>query len=89
MRFLWNEKASQCKKSCCRDEQKQLKLNADHKAAESAVQLMQSVSAAVPITFSAIPVIHFSSVSVAVPSSHAPPETFPVAVYIRHCSFLI
>lgn len=73
---------------CCKDEQKQLKAEKDQKAAES-VQLMQSVSLALPVTFVETPALHLFSATEANPFSHAPPRNSKTAVYIRNCVFRI
>jgi len=97
--FLHNkeEKCSKCgmkksgksDKGCCRDEHKQIKLEKDQKTPESAFQMMQVLSLAVPVSIIEMPLQNFSSVPAVNPISHSPPRSCGIAVYIRNCVFLI
>ncbi len=76
------------KNDCCKDEYKFVKNSDDQKAAESAFQLMQLASTALPVTVFETLTIDLPSVTEAYPISHAPPDTQPAA-YIRNCVFRI
>lgn len=92
-----NDKCGKCGKGkidgknngCCKDEYKQLKIEKDQKATESAVQTMQSEAVQMPVSFFDTPVNNFSSLTEKNPYGHAPPRSAAVAVYIRNCIFLI
>ena len=74
---------------CCKDEHKFFKNNTDQKTAETAVQPMQVLTSAVPVSFFETPANDFPSVTEKNPVSHAPPRSSGIAVYIRNCVFLI
>ncbi len=76
------------KNDCCKDEYKFVKSSNDQKAAESAFELMQLASIALPATVFQTLTVDLTSVSEAYPISHAPPNTRPAA-YIRNCVFRI
>jgi hypothetical protein len=76
------------KNDCCKDEYKFVKNNDDQKAAESAFQLMQLASVALPVTVFQTLRVDLPSVTEVYPISHAPPDTRPAA-YIRNCVFRI
>lgn len=82
-------KKSVKKKACCKDEQKFVKNNADQKAAETAFQLMQVQSVALPVSEFTIPLMHIPAVAEENPFSHGPPPGLGSAVYLRNCVFLI
>jgi len=97
---LWNKGGDLCgkcgmkkdggkKNDCCKDDYKFVKNITDHKSAESALQLMQGISFAVPSAFVEIPVDIYSSVTEKNSRSHAPPRSGGTAVYIRNCVFRI
>jgi hypothetical protein len=97
---LWPAKGDNCSKcgmsktekelakGCCKDEQKQVQLKTDHKAAESFQMLQLSSVAIFPVHFE-LAAIHLPSVTEENPLSHAPPRSGSVAVYIRNCVFRI
>jgi len=75
---------------CCKDEQKQLKLDKDQKITDNAFKLIQSTSSAtVTTTFPEIQGTHFFSSPENKPLGHAPPRNHKRAVYLRNCVFLI
>lgn len=83
------EKKSGKDKSCCKDQQKQVKLENDQQAALPFFQMMQVLAVAIPAGFFELPVANVASISEALPVSHAPPAGRDIAVYIRNCVFLI
>ncbi|NCU04659.1 MAG: hypothetical protein GXC73_11800 [Chitinophagaceae bacterium] len=82
------EKDGKGKNNCCKDEQKQIKLEKDQKIAES-FQLMQLVATALPVTFVSFTQQLPSSVTEENPRSNAPPLTDNTSLYIRNCVFRI
>jgi hypothetical protein len=81
------KKSTTCKKSCCKDEHKTVKVEKDHqKAAESALQLMQ-IAAAIPVDYFELPQVYITSIAQELPVSHAPPLSIPL--HILHCTFRI
>jgi len=75
--------------SCCKDEHKFFKNTTDQKTAEASLQLMQTVTLALPVSFIDIPAKEITSLTEENPFSHAPPRSGNVAVYIRNCDFRI
>lgn len=74
---------------CCKHEQKFFKNDTDQKTTESALQLVPSISIALPPSFIEVIFIdHLSKASVN-PINNAPPRTSAISVYIRNCVFLI
>ena len=76
------------KNDCCKDEYKFVKNSNDQKAAESAFELMQLASIALPASVFQTLTVDLPSVTEVYPISHAPPDTRPAA-YIRNCVFRI
>jgi hypothetical protein len=76
------------KNDCCKDEYKFVKNTGDQKAAESAFQLIELASVALPASIFETLTIDLPSVTEAYPISHAPPDSRPAA-YIRNCVFRI
>ena len=74
---------------CCKDEQKQVKIEKDQKTADKSIQLLELLTAGVHSQFIEIVQTYFFSVTEEDPASHAPPRSSKVAVYIRNCVFLI
>lgn len=96
---LWKDNDKKCGKcgmekspngdnGCCKDEQKQYKLESDHKAA-TAYQLSHVLVAAVPVSFIELPQIKLATITEQHPLSHAPPRSGDIAVHIRNCVFRI
>ncbi|HTH31027.1 MAG TPA: hypothetical protein VL946_06730 [Lacibacter sp.] len=82
------EKDGQGKNGCCKDEQKQLKIEKDQKIAQS-FQVMQLVATALPVPFISFAQQLPSSATEENPCSNAPPLTDNTSLYIRNCVFLI
>lgn len=96
---LWNNKSGKCSNcgmdkseekdnGCCKDQQKQVKLENDHKAAVR-YQVMQLLSVTISASFFELPLIDLASVTEGNPISHAPPRSSSKSVYIRNCVFRI
>jgi len=83
------EKSDEKDNGCCKDEHKFVKNDTDQKIAEAGFQMMQLISAALPVSFFEIHGNNISSLTEENPISHAPPRSGGVAVYIRNCTFLI
>jgi len=75
--------------NCCRDEKKFIKNNTDQKAAETVFQLVQVMSAVIPVSFFETPSAGITTITEESTLSHAPPQNKSIAVYIRNCVFLI
>lgn len=82
------EKESSGMNGCCKDEQKQLKIEKDQKTAAS-VQLSLSLAVALPVTYLTFTVTPVSSLTEEYPLSNAPPRTADCPDYIRNCTFRI
>jgi hypothetical protein len=74
---------------CCKDEQKFVKNDTDQKTAETALQLIQLITVALPVSFAEIPANDFPSVIEENSVSNAPPPGCSIAVYLLNCVFLI
>lgn len=96
---LWNNKSGKCgncgmdkseekDNGCCKDEQKQVKLENDQKAA-TGYQMMQLLSVTIPTGFFELLLIGLPSLTEENPISNAHPRSSGIAVYIRNCVFLI
>ncbi len=83
------EKTAKKDKGCCRDENKFLKNDTDQKTTDLASTLIPFIAIAIPLSFIEIPSYDFYSVTEEKPTSHAPPGSSSIAVYIRNCVFLI
>lgn len=83
------DKTESSDNGCCKDEHKFLKDDSSQKLTESNLQMLQLFSVAIPTTFTELPAIDFPSVTEENPTSHAPPRTHGVAIYIFKRSFLI
>jgi hypothetical protein len=83
------DKADEKNNGCCKDEKKFVKNIADQKTGEAGFELLQVFAASMPIEFIELPIINFSSVTIANPFGHSPLRSSGVAVYIRNCVFLI
>ena len=73
---------------CCKDEQKQVKLESDHKGAGPYL-LSELIYFTLPVSVFELPDINLPTVTERNPLSHAPPRSGDIAVYIRNCVFLI
>lgn len=82
------EKDGEGKNDCCKDEQKQLKIEKDQKVAES-IQLSLSLAVALPISYLPITFNALSSLTEDYPLSNAPPRTADCPDYILNCTFRI
>lgn len=82
------EKDGKGKNGCCKDEQKQLKIEKDQKIA-SAFELTFSLATAIPVSYPVYNFVGISSVTEEFPLSNAPPRSPQLAVYIRNCTFRI
>ena len=75
-------------KGCCKDEQKQVKLDEEQK-----ITNVFTSAFSCPIEISVLPVDHYtfvtSSVAITCPVSHAPPDKAPIPVYLSNCVFRI
>ena len=82
------EKDGKGKNDCCKDEQKQLKIEKDQKAA-TAFQFTLSLVTALPVSYPVYNLSGIASVTEEFPLSNAPPRSPQQAVYIRNCTFRI
>jgi hypothetical protein len=82
------EKDGKGKNGCCKDEQKQLKIEKDQKTA-AAFELTFSLATAIPVSYSVYNFVGIPSVTEEFPLSNAPPRSPQLAVYIRNRTFRI
>lgn len=82
------EKDGQGKNGCCKDEQKQLKIEKDQKTA-AAFELTLSLATALHVSYPVYNFVGISSVTEEFPLSNAPPRSPQLAAYIRNCTFRI
>lgn len=83
------DKSRPDKKGCCKDEQKQVKLQNDQKLTEASINLMQLSAQAAPVGFNAFAPEPLASVTHQFPVSHAPPGSGGVETYLMNCTFRI
>lgn len=83
------EKSNTHKKGCCKDEQKQVKLQNDQKVTESSINLMQLSSQVTSIGFEEYSCEPLQSITHKFPVTHAPPLHQKVPDYLFNCIFLI
>ena len=82
------EKDGMGKNACCKDEQKQLKIEKDQKTT-TAFELTLSLATSLPVSYPVYNFVGISSVTEKFPLSNAPPRSPQLAVYIRNRSFRI
>ncbi len=80
---------STCRKNCCKDEHKTVKLEKDQKITENAVHFPALAAVASPVPFIEVPQPHTVSLAEKFPISHAPPRSGKVTPQILYCTFLI
>jgi len=83
------EKSNEKDNGCCKDEHKFIKNDTDQKVVESSFQLMEVLVVAIVSDYTDLPIIQISSVTEENPSSHAPPRSSSIAIYILQRTFLI
>lgn len=83
------DKATACKKSCCKDVHKIVKLEKDHKNVETAILLTQLVSTATLTSYIELPQVYTPALVEEYPLSHAPPRSGQVKIHILNCTYLI
>ena len=74
---------------CCKDEHKQIKLEGEQKVPKIFSSVFNF-----PIDLPLLPGAHYtiashSSVAIAFPVSHAPPDKAPIPIYLYNCLFRI
>lgn len=74
---------------CCKDEHKQIKLDNDQKAIESAIQLMHGSGAVLLTGYGVLPETHPVALAVINPVGHSPPRSSSVAIFVLHRVFRI
>ena len=83
------EKTSEDGNGCCKDEQKQFKIDNEHKITEASISFLQLDAALSPLNFEKPQTFHITSVTEENPVSNAPPGTGSIAIYIRNGVFRI
>lgn len=79
-----------CERKCCKDEHKTVKLEKDQKATENAINHMQLVAIATPVSYVGLAQqLHVISLIEAYPFSNAPPRSTKVPPHILNCNFRI
>ncbi|WP_462251513.1 HYC_CC_PP family protein [Ferruginibacter sp.] len=76
-------------KGCCSHEQKLIKNVADQKTTQPAFQMAPIIAVAVPVSFIEIPSNNYPYPGKEIPVKYGLIRTDGVAVYIRHCVFII
>ncbi len=76
-------------KGCCKDEQKQVKLENDQKISETSFQLSQPPVEESTPSFFDNSFEYISSITEENPLSHAPPRTQNVSLFVLNCDFRI
>jgi hypothetical protein len=76
-------------KGCCHDEHKQLKVDKDQKASESAFQFLSISCVAITATHTELPLIYSSNLVAENPSAHGPPGIGGVPIFILNRNFRI
>ena len=75
-------------KGCCKDEQKQVKIEKDQKATENNFDF--SKASFQPITISPLDInVNYTATCLKYPVSNSPPRTSSILLFIRNCVFLI
>lgn len=95
---LWKEEGESCSKcgmeksqkpgnDCCKEEQKQVKIEKEHNKTET---VFHPIVPVVPVSsFSIMPVVTFSSITEENPTGNAPPIINGLALFKRNCIFRI
>jgi hypothetical protein len=83
------ENSKSCKKNCCKDVHKLVKLDKDQKTAESAFQLVAVTSFVTPDHYYDLPQIQIATLAQEYPVTNAPPRSSKVQPYIFLCTFRI
>lgn len=84
-----SKKENKCKKSCCKDEHKMVKLEKDHqKSVEGQFHFVQPVAGATSFFFE-LPSVYFLENEAELPFSHAPPLIHSVQLHLLHCNFRV
>ena len=76
-------------KACCKDEQRQIKIEKDQKVSESAFQSLTISSEAIVVIHTDLTVIYPSSVVTDNPFAHAPPRSGAVPIFVLNRNFRI
>jgi hypothetical protein len=96
---FWHDKSDKCNNcgmkkgqdknnGCCKDQQKQVKLENDQKTA-AGYEALQLFSVIIPAGLFELSFTDVSSITEKNPISHAPPRSSGIAAYIRNCVFRI
>lgn len=83
------ENNKSCKKKCCKDVHKLVKLDKDQKTAESAFQLVALTSIVTPDHYFDLPQVQMATLTQEYPVTNAPPRSGKVQPYIFLCTFRI
>ena len=98
---LWHNQKKQCSNcgmdktengdnnGCCKDENKQVKLDADHQLTLSAFDYLQTVAISESVCFLGTLSVNISSIAEENPTTNAPPRSCGVAIYKRNGVFRI
>lgn len=76
------------KKGCCKDEQKQIKLEKDQKIVENSILFAQSCGTALTPGFTYLEVL-IPSVTEKYPTNNAPPRSWKQSLFLLNCVFRI
>ena len=76
-------------KGCCKDEQKQIKVQKDQKAAEAGFTLAKPLLQTADHLTCELPSFILTTPTLEYPTSHAPPRAENISLFIRNCNFRI
>ena len=76
-------------KDCCKDEQKQVKIEKDQKTAEAGLNFVKPILQSADNSTFDLPTIAISSPVEDYPTSHAPPRMGNCSLFLRNCVFRI
>lgn len=83
------QKSLQKQNGCCNDENRLIQNNTDQRITESAFQLTQSTTIAIPVSFFEIPLATIFSVTIDKPGNNSPPRLGAMPIFILNCNFRI
>lgn len=79
-----------CKKNCCKDVHKMMKVEKEHQqAADAHFKFVQPFYHALPVSFFELPAVFVSGREHLLPDRHAPPLFNSVELYLLHCHFRV
>lgn len=84
-----NKHCGKQSKGCCHDEQKQVKIQKDQKTVDPGFNLVKPFSQIADHSLLDVSAIFITSPILELPTSHAPPRSGNVSLFLRNCVFRI